>query len=183
MAKTDDANEPLIEFFKTANINAVYRVLERAQRNADRAADQQAAAAHSAGSTGTGTLTKALNKAMAAYGRAAKGRASIRQKAPDTGGRPYHFGYSNVTRGERASTRKAGGATSPKAPPTKGSKGRPAANTREAAHQIYTERDSAVERDALDLSTGLPLTASPDLAQMNKHGMDGRGGRENSDGR
>ena len=49
MAKDGDTGEPLIEFFKTANINAVHRVLERARKNADKAASRQASAARRQG--------------------------------------------------------------------------------------------------------------------------------------
>ncbi len=150
MAKEVELDEPLIDFFRKANINAVHRVLERAQRNADKAAKKQARGSRVSGRTGP--LTKALNKAMASYGRSAKDRASIRQTAPDTGGRPYHFGYSTVTKGESARGRAGQTGTPPKASKQKGrargKSGAPTANTREAAHQVYTERDGAVEREA-----------------------------------
>jgi len=171
MAKDAETAEPLIDFFKSANINAVHRVLERAQRNADRAAKRQASAGRVSGRTGM--LTSALNKAMSSYGRSAKGRPSIRQTAPDTGGRPYHFGYSTVTKGEsaRGKAGKTGTAAKP-SKPTKGGRGRPRATTAEGAHQAYTERDSAVDRDAPAIDGGIGRDPDAGLSAARDRGPD-----------
>ena len=109
-----------------------------------------------------------------------KGRPSIRRTAPDTGGRPYHFGWSTVTKGESRRGRKgagdaaAGGGADVPAPGGAGKggkgagpapkggrgKGRPIPNTREAAHQVYVERDAAVEKDATAIDGAMDLGAT-----------------------
>lgn len=127
-----------------------------------------------------GLLVKAMNRAMSAYGRSTKQRASIRQVAPDTGGRPYHFGFTTVTRGESTRGRRgaAAAAAGGAAPGTGGGtggqgsrsdqsasarsasgnrRGTARANTREGAHQRYTERDGAVQQDAPAINPNIPL--------------------------
>lgn len=164
--------EPAIEIFKAANIQAIQKVVARAEKKAMSAGKRQRSAAKGMMRQGkvAKTLTQALGKAMDFHGRQAKERPSIRLTAPDTGGRPYHFGYTVITKGQRkttassarrAGTEGGGGAASNAAAAARGKaeagKGgvrrnaRHRANTREGAHQIYTERDAAVEAgEALD---------------------------------
>ena len=153
--------EPEIELFRQINIKTVQKVLDRAEKRALSASKRQHHAARKAAHPTK--LQKVLEKAMAFHGRSARNRPSIRLKAPDTGGRPYHFGYTVVTKGMRkqttSSARRAGegarapgrGAASPSAKETPKPRGagrssRHKANTREGAHQVYTERDAAVEQ-------------------------------------
>jgi hypothetical protein len=152
--------EPQIEVLKQVNINTVHKMLERAARKAETARRHQASATKHA-ATGTSHLAKALESAMAFHGRSAKNRPSIRMKAPDTGGRPYHFGFTTVTKGTRKKARGAeshasrpggGGAGEKKPTPSQpAGRGRNRASTREGAHQIYTEREAAVEKDGKPL--------------------------------
>ena len=190
--------EPAIEIFKAANIQAVQKVVARAEKRALAAGKRQHQGLKSMmrrGKIGK-KLTKALDKAMDFHGRQAKGRPSIRLTAPDTGGRPYHFGYTVITKGQRKSTtssaRRAGtegGAAAAKArgaeTPTagkakKGRASRHRANTREGAHQIYTERDNALE-DGLPLDDrplGTQAMAFADGAQLDQEGVSPALGKE-----
>lgn len=126
----------------------------------------KAATARRKGPTRTGPLTKALNKAIAAHGRAAKNRASIRHTAPDTGGRPYHFGYSKITRNSGAqpgpdALPQAGAAGRGSAPganrpsPFRSTRSNQAPATGEGAYQIYIERDGAIDPNSPVLSAAL----------------------------
>ncbi len=166
--------EPAIEIFKAANIQAVQKVVQRAEKRALAAGKGQHQRMKSAMPPGKGAraLKGALGKAMDSHGRQAKGRPSIRLTAPDTGGRLYHFGYTVVTKGQRKATtssaRRAGAAEAEAGGGAAGARGkggpgatggrktagtgkRHRANTREGAHQMYTERDAAVEEgQALD---------------------------------
>lgn len=151
MAGDTPPEEPLIEFFKGANINAVTCVVERARSMAEKAARRNASASRV--SRRPGALVRCMNKAMAAYGRSAKGRPSIRRTASDTGGRPFHYSHSTVTkdgsaRGGSTPGGKAAGATpAGKAQPKpKGSRAASGTSTREARHQLYVERADALER-------------------------------------
>ena len=161
MAKDSETGEPLIEFFQHSSINAVQRVLARAERMAQRESATQTRAVEVRRSK----LIRSLNSAMAAWGRTAKGAASIRESAPDTGGRAFHFGYSTVTRGESARG-KAGqtGTTAAPPTPTRGGRGRPVAGGKESAHQAYVERDGAVDQEA-----------NPIAATANERDRAGRG--------
>jgi hypothetical protein len=163
---------PEIDLFKKANIAAVQRVVARARAREDR--NKMRPTISLAGRPGM--LSKAIDLALSAHGRAAKNKPSIRLLAPGSGGRPYHFGYSTVSKGSRSKpgTGSAGensgsadgsnaggkgasagsGGSTGKGGKGKGAKSGNSAATgtehtygREAAHQKYTERDSAVERD------------------------------------
>ncbi len=163
--------------FKTANASAIARVLERAERNGAKAARKKTSAIRHMLHPRSTLLGSALTMALNHHGQTARGKASIRQVAPDTGGRPYHFGFTSVTKGQSARggrpAPQAGGAS---AAPGSGSGGsghggtgpgngsahhpstsgsgqagssqQPAAGSREGAHQKYTERDSALDKDA-----------------------------------
>ncbi len=190
--------EPEIELFRQINIKTVQLVLDRAERRALSASRSQHHAAQAASEPSK--LQKVLEKAMAFHGRSARNKPSIRLKAPDTAGRPYHFGYTVVTKGMRkqttSSARRAGqvvrapgqGTASPSAkeapkPRGTGRSSRHKANTREGAHQVYTERDAAVEQgQALDnpsmaYATGLGqgAMAAPNAIARE---MDGQGPQE-----
>ena len=102
MAEATGPEEAILAYRK-ANIKAIQRVLERAQATAEKKARQGRTATFG----GQGYLTKALEAAMASHGRNAAHRPSIRLRAPDTGGRPYHFGYTTVTKGSRQARRDA----------------------------------------------------------------------------
>ena len=172
MARPPEIDDP-VEAFRQANISAVGRIIERARQEADRNAARATRQNTSISRMSAGLLSKTVDAAMAHYGRTAKVRPSIRVTAPDTGGRPYHFGFTTVTKGQRASA-KAGaskgsakgaaaaaskGSAAAKSPKGKGaatkggSRGRPTANTVEGAHQAYTERDAAVERDRMSIDS------------------------------
>lgn len=146
----DDA-EPLIEFFKDANINAVSRVVERARNMAEKAARRNASASRVPRKAGA--LVKCMNKAMAAYGRSTKGRPSIRRTAPDTGGRPFHYSHTTITKNGSSRSKNAAGGTgaSPSTATRKlaapaGARAKKSGSTREGKHQLYVERADALER-------------------------------------
>ena len=183
MADESELDEPLIEFFKGSNIKAVQRVLARAQKKAG-AAQKKAGAGKV--SKKASLLGKAMNTAMSAYGRSTKNAPSIRKTAPDTGGRPYHFSYSTVAKnGGRSRSGGAGGGSDadgvPGAAAAGASGGGPAgaakgktakaggksrrANTAEAAHQIYTERDGAVDHEAPALDAAREAEAAEALGR------------------
>ena len=178
--------EPLIEFFKGGNVKSVQRVLERAQKKAEASARRLPSATRP--QKRAGLLVKAMNHAMSAYGRSTKNGPSIRQVAPDTGGRPYHFGYSTLSKGQSTRGRQKassgagatgssgaapGSAGAGKAAGAKAGKGRKGANTAEAAHQIYTERDSAVDRDSPALTAAEQAAGQADLGAGAEPGHDG----------
>jgi hypothetical protein len=153
--------EPQIEIIEQVNIRTVHKMLERAERKAQTAGRHQVAATKHA-AAGTSHLAKVLESAMAFHGRSAKNRPSIRLKAPDTGGRPYHFGFTTITKGTRQKTKGANGPTSqPGGQAGAGNKkhaaskpirhGQHRASTQEGAHQLYTEREAAVEKGGLPL--------------------------------
>ena len=173
MSGRQDEIEDPIEFFKEANASAIARVLHRADQNAAKEARRQQNIIRSALRPRRTLLGKALKLALAHHGRASNGRPSIRQTAPDTGGRPYHFGFSSVTKGESARGGRGGGgkmkvgsgtgATAGDDGATPGGgrtarKGRSAGASqggatingqlrpREAAHQNYAERYAAFEK-------------------------------------
>lgn len=159
--------------FKTANASAIARVLERAERNAAKAARNKTSAIRHMLHPRSTLLGSALTMALNHHGQTARGKASIRQVAPDTGGRPYHFGFTSVTKGQSARggrpAPQAGGASAAPGGGERGGAGpgdgsthrssasgsgqsgnsqQPAAGSREGAHQKYTERDSALDKDA-----------------------------------
>ncbi len=189
MAQEPTVEDPIVAF-KKANMNAIRRVMDRAQEKSEQLSRRPGAKA----AFRRGALTRALDHALADHGRTAKTRPSIRITAPDTGGRPYHFGLTTVTKGKRAprgSRNTATGPAGPAAAPSRSvaaantgtagaSAGKPAATaamggarglgraakTREGAHQAYTERDGAVERDMQPVD--------PDLLQR-ANNLDGQG--------
>ena len=191
MADDSDLDESLIEFFKGGNIKAMERVLARAYKKAEAAQRKKAGAGEV--SRKASLLTKALNTAMSSYGRSTKNAPSIRQKAPDTGGRPYHFAYSTMAKnGGRGRSKgpsgpaaggapgaagsggvggpgtgpgRGGGAAGAKGKATKGGAKSKRANTAEAAHQIYTERDGAVDHEAPALDATREAEVAEALAQ------------------
>ena len=179
------SNEPNIDdpgiFFRQANAGTIARILERADRNAARAGKRQHAGIQRMMRPRKTLLGKALGLALAHHGRSAKGRASIRQTAPGTGGRPYHFGFTTVTKGQSARGGKpaagrrsapgadaspSGGGSSNGGPGRGGSSpgtagggsptGKPGApTTREGAHQTYAERYAALAKDPQPLDQDL----------------------------
>jgi hypothetical protein len=158
MAKQADIEKP-ISLMRPANAKTVQKILDRANKASaaeSKAVVRNAAKITSGLSRGGGKLSKTLGLALAFHGRATKGAASMRQKAPDTNGRSFHYSHSTVGRtdgrkgsasagGGGGSAGPSGGTTAPSAA-TSGTGGRGKAKpaTREAAHQAYVERDSAV---------------------------------------
>ena len=186
MATDVGLEEPLIEFFVGENSKAMQRVLERARMRAETSAGRLSAA--TVPQEHAGLLVRALNHAMSAYGRSIKNGPSIRQVAPDTGGRPYHFGYSTLskgtsTRGRQKAAVGAGGSAGAgpglrsdgKAVSGKAGKGREGANTAEAAHQIYTERDGAVDHNSPALTPSSGAVKQPDVVAAAGLGQEGAG--------
>ena len=184
MATDVGPDEPLIEFFVGENSKAMQRVLERARMRAERSAGRLSAA--TVPQKRSGLLVRAMNHAMSAYGRSIKNGPSIRQVAPDTGGRPYHFGYSTLskgtsTRGRQNASVGAGGSdgagpglrSNGKAVSGKAGKGREGANTAEAAHQIYTERDGAVDHNSPALTRADQTVKPPDVVAAAGLGQEG----------
>ena len=155
-----DGVDKVIDLFPASSAKKIERVLLRAaDRDARAAGRQLKAALGSAGGAGRSTrriatrLAGELGKALHHRGDVGGNRASIRQKAPDSGGRPFHFAHSVVTKADAPAP--AGGA------PTGGK----SKAGRAAAHMRYIEREVAVERL---YATGL------DVAERGK-GLDARG--------
>ncbi len=162
MAREPEPEEPAVEAFKKANVRTVQRVIELAAKNAARQARRNRPR------HGPGMVARALDAALANHDRTARHKPSIRLTAPDTGGRPYHFGYTVVIKGERRRSEGKDAAAGPTAaasrrgtvtkrraepnaaPARKGARG---ASTKEGAHQAYVERDAAVARDGESVET------------------------------
>jgi hypothetical protein len=152
--------DPAIEAFKKANITAVQKVIERARKKSLTQGKRNRVR------YGPGALQKALDAAMSHHGRITKDRPSIRMTSPQTGGRPYHFGYTTVTKGTRQKSKGDRGSGAGGSGPAAGANGQPgggkgkaqqrnskrtAAATRESAHQQYVERDAALSQEAIGL--------------------------------
>ncbi|SIQ36718.1 MobA/MobL family protein [Bosea sp. TND4EK4] len=104
------------------------------------------------GHTTESAFAAALSKALRNHGAKAKGgRASIRMTAPDTGGRPFHFDHTAVSKKSIALKQ---GETAP-ATNTYGKRRKEFAKptshtTTSGAHMAYIERDGAAEAFDLD---------------------------------
>ncbi|RYG13594.1 MAG: hypothetical protein EON92_05025, partial [Burkholderiales bacterium] len=121
------------------------------------------------GHTTESAFSAALSKALKNHGSKAKGgRASIRMTAPDTGGRPFHFNHTAVSR--KTIALKQGETAAPTGTYGKRKKefARPKSHTTTSgAHMAYIERDGAAE--AIDLDREFDASM-------------GRGGRERTPG-
>lgn len=166
MAKQADIEKP-ISMMRPANAKAVQKILDRASKAAaaeSRAAVRDAGKISSGVGRGSKQIARTLGLALAFHGRATKGSASMKQKAPDTGGRTFHFSHSTVSRngGKRKAASASGGGgggstpgrgegtTASGAADGGGSTGGGSSGgkkNRETAHQAYVERDSAVAQE------------------------------------
>ncbi len=84
------------------------------------------------------TLEKALIGALTLHANNSGPRPSIRMRAPDTGGRPFHFSHTTITASGGSKAYKAGTA---------------------AAHMSYIDRESAVEQAMLEEGVDLSLSS------------------------
>ena len=121
-------------FFPKSSHKVVERLLKRvADKEAKQAGRDVARAMRSVGKAGGAFgkgLGRQLAKAMSHRNGGRKEGASLRQRAPDTNGRPFHFAHGVVSKG--------GGA----AP------GAGKAKSKAAAHMAYIERAGAVAAGA-----------------------------------
>ena len=173
-----DGVDKVIDLFPASSAKKIERVLLRAaDRDARAAGRQLKAALGGAGGASRSTrriatrLAGELVKALHHRGDVGGNRASIRQRAPDSGGRPFHFAHSVVTKAD---------VPAPSGSAPAGGKSKAG---RAAAHMRYIEREVAVERlygsglDAAERGQGLdargrddgswdrePGRGSPDIA-------------------
>ena len=134
--KAMDGVEEAVSFFPQGSAKAILRLLKRAQDKEVEAARRNIGhairSATKGGRLGSEigrSFGRELAKAMSQRGAPKREEASIRQKAPDSGGRPFHFAYSVVTKADSAA-----------APSSRAAKAGSA-----AGHMRYIERETAVE--------------------------------------
>ena len=149
MATKADIENP-ISLLRPANAKIVQKILDRANKVVaaeSRATVRQAGQVKTGASRNAKAISRTLGLALAFHGRATKGAASMKQKAPDTGGRTFHFSYSMVSRHGGGSGHAGREGTTASGAAASGSGGGEGTSTQEAAHQAYVERDSAVAPD------------------------------------
>ena len=134
--KAADGVEEALSLFPQGSSKAIERLLKRAQEKEVKAARLNVAKAMRSGpkdgqlgSRIGQRLGKELAKAVSQRGAPKRESASIRQKAPDTNGKPFHFAHSVVT----------------KADPSAPASSRASKAGKAAAHMRYMEREKAVE--------------------------------------
>lgn len=171
--KTPEELAEALSFFPPGSTKSVDRLLKKAA-----AKEATATRQGSRGGSGPGvkmgkslgnTLAKQLTKAMRQRGASKRERASVKQTAPDTGGRPFHFAHSTVNKDD----------VTPGAKGAAGNKG----STKAAAHMKYIERELAVERtygqDKEERSAGLGGARLREGPGVQEHGpgrsMDAQG--------
>ena len=154
-----DGIDTLIELFPAGSHKMIERLLARAAEREARQAGRNVRAAIRAlsergGRSGEllGDLASNLAKALRQRGDVGGGKASIRQKAPDTGGRPFHFAHTVVSKKDRAPAASGKASTGGKGAGSAGGGATGARKTgarktgRSASHMSYIEREIAVER-------------------------------------
>ena len=132
--KTPEELAEALSFFPPGSTKSVTRLLKRAAEKQAKEARKGTRAKSNAG-TKVGkaignAIAKQLTKAMRQRGATKREKQSVKQKAPDTGGRPFHFAHTTVNK--EAATGSTGSAA-------KGT-------TKASAHMRYIEREIAVER-------------------------------------
>lgn len=143
MAKSPEGDLTLI---KQASSSVIARIIDRAEQQSRRQAKAQAKGLQAAlkSRPPRSLLRKVVKSALRTTNRRLKNNASIRVSAPDTGGVPFHFGLSHISKkgtGFKAATNNNGSA-----------KGGPKnSTTTEGAHQNYVERDAAIDSQAIDI--------------------------------
>ncbi len=150
-----DGIDKVTKMFPAGSHKALERLLLRAAEREAKQAGQNVRAAVQ-GAMGASRETSAiasrlageLGKAVRQRAEISPGRASIRHKAPDGGGRPFHFAHSIVHRDDAhaagcrtAAAGRGGGRAS--------GAGKRAKLGTAAAHMKYVERDGAVERSPI----------------------------------
>ncbi len=150
-----DGIDKVIDLFPAGSHKMIERLLARAaDREARQAGQNVRAAMRALGGRGgrsggkvLGGLASNLAKALRQRGDVGGGRASIRQKAPDTGGRPFHFAHSVISKEDGAPSASGRAPTGAKGAGSGGPGGTGLGKTgRAAAHMRYIEREIAVER-------------------------------------
>ena len=136
-----DGVDKVTNLFPASSAKMIERLLVRAaDREARQAGRKVKAAMRGAANTSRATnriatrLAGELAKALRHRGDVGGNRASVRQRAPDSGGRPFHFAHTVVTKSD---------APAPAAGASTGGKSK---TGRAAAHMRYIEREVAVER-------------------------------------
>ena len=135
--KAVDGVEDAVPHFPRGSAKAIERLIRRAQDKAVHAARRGISTAAQSGTKGGRlgseigrSLGRELAKAMSQRDVPKREAASIRQKAPDSGGRPFHFAHSVVTKADSAAA---------------AASGRAAKAGSAAVHMRYIERETAVE--------------------------------------
>ncbi len=150
-----DGINKVIDLFPAGSHKMIERLLARAaDREAKQAGRNVKAAMRSLSGRGgrsggkvLGGLASNLAKALRQRGDLGGGKASIRQKAPDTGGRPFHFAHSVISKEDGAPSASGRARSGAKGAGLGGAGGTGFGKTgRAAAHMRYIEREIAVER-------------------------------------
>ena len=135
-----DGVDKVVDLFPAGSAKMIDRVLRRAADRDAKAANRnvQKAMRSALGTSRRGnklmaSLGRELGKALKHRGDVGGNKPSLRQKAPDTGGRTFHFAHSVVSKGDAPG--------SPSAKPVTGN----GKTGRAAAHMRYIEREIAVE--------------------------------------
>ncbi|WP_237479377.1 MobA/MobL family protein [Lichenibacterium dinghuense] len=186
MAKSIDAIDTVVALFPASSRTLIERLLERAREKEARQAGRSAAAAVrdlgrlvQAGSGGRqgSRLAAELSKALELRGNIS-GKTSIRQKAPDTGGRSFHFAHSVIKKDDaprRASSSRPGATPAGASPLGVGSVSNRSKTGRSAAHMRYIERETAVECGRGQDIDGPAVAASAGDRSPEGHGREAGG--------
>ncbi len=145
-----DGVDKVIDLFPAGSHKMIERLLARAaERNAKAAgrnvkkAMQKAMGGSRAGRRLASNLAAELGRALRHRGDVGGDKASIRQKSPDSGGRPFHFAHSVINK-EDAAPAASGKASASSRSGTAGGQAEKVGKA--AAHMRYIEREIAVER-------------------------------------
>ncbi len=141
-----DGVDKVIDLFPAGSHKMIERLLARAaERNAKTAGRnvKRAMSGSRAGRRLASNLAAELGRALRHRGDVGGNKASIRQKAPDGGGRPFHFAHSVINK-EDAAPAASGKASASSGNGTAGGQAQKVGKA--AAHMRYIEREIAVER-------------------------------------
>ncbi len=160
-----DGVDKVIGLFPAGSHKMIERLLVRAAQRDAKMAGRNVKKALQGVTRGSRVSNKLVSHLAAELGRALRHRGdlggnktSIRQKSPDTGGRPFHFAHSVIHKGDAA--------------PAASGKAGAGKTGRAAAHMRYIEREIAVERTS---GKGLQNPAQAEEREARIHVVDGPG--------
>ena len=186
-----DGIDKVIDLFPAGSHKMLARLLARAAERDAKAAGRNVKRAMGSASSGSragirmaSNLAAELGRALRHRGDVGGNRASIRQKAPDSGGRTFHFAHSIVNKGDAppsASGKAQGGAQGAGGTGTGPTGAKGGKTGRAAAHMRYIEREIAVER-AYGQGSETGREAQPGLAREGEAAGRDAATRERGDG-